>query len=603
MATAPLPVKTRLPEPAAPSDAGLPAATDAERTALILQRLEAEERERLRRILERLIVVLGVVTLLAYLAAIPAANPVLVFLTVTALLGVEILSYALVRWNRQSLALIILTAGMWVVLFLAALVGEGLTNVPFTALLILVVMGGLLLGRGAGFVIAVINTLAGLVLLLLEQNGSLPAPLIPFDLTGYWISMGVISIAIAGLVSLYHTSLREMQQRKVADEIQREAVTRQLQEVRTALEEEVSRRTQELEQRSRYLQASFEVSRATASILETDRLIQEAVELIREQFNLYYVGLFLVDPSNEWAVLRAGTGEAGAAMLRRGHRIRIGSGMIGWCISNAEPRVALDVGADVVRLKTPELPDTQSEAAIPLRLRGRVLGALTVQSTQPRAFGEIEIAAFSAMADQLAIALENARLFQEGQQALEQIERAYGAASRQAWQSILRGQEALTYAIVNNIFQALPAPGETGNWSEPMRQALRTGRSVQVSVGEEVALYVPLIVRGEALGVMTFYKPVAAGAPNAWTQDETSLLENLVEQLGAALDSARLYEDTQRLAERERLTGEVTRRFRETLDIETILRTAVQEVQRTLGAAEVRVALRTPTPGNGGQSG
>ncbi|MBN1953570.1 MAG: HAMP domain-containing protein, partial [Anaerolineae bacterium] len=126
-------------------------------------------------------------------------------------------------------------------------------------------------------------------------------------------------------------------------------MTVQLRELIANLEERVEERTRQLQQRSLYLEASAEVGRAAAAILEVDDLIRRVVELIRARFDLYYVGLFLQDGAGEWAVLQAGTGEAGQAMLARRHRIKIGSGMIGWCIANAQARVAHDVGEDAVR--------------------------------------------------------------------------------------------------------------------------------------------------------------------------------------------------------------------------------------------------------------
>ena len=152
-------------------------------------------------------------------------------------------------------------------------------------------------------------------------------------------------------------------------------MTLQLREMIGGLEQHVAERTQELEQRSAYMAASAEVGRAVSSILDADLLIRQVVELIRERFGLYYVGLFLTDEASEWAVLRAGTGDAGQEMLARGHRLKIGlEGMIGWSIANAKARVALYAEEDIVRKVTAELPETRSEAALPLRSRGQVLG-------------------------------------------------------------------------------------------------------------------------------------------------------------------------------------------------------------------------------------
>ena len=112
------------------------------------------------------------------------------------------------------------------------------------------------------------------------------------------------------------------------------------------------------------LQTAAEVSNAASSILDINTLLPNVVELIRNHFDYYYVGIFLVDESHNWAVLRAGTGEMGEEMIAAGHRLSVGeSSMIGWCISNRHARIALDVGDDAVRFRNSHLPLTRSEIA------------------------------------------------------------------------------------------------------------------------------------------------------------------------------------------------------------------------------------------------
>ncbi len=161
------------------------------------------------------------------------------------------------------------------------------------------------------------------------------------------------------------------------------------------------------------LLAAAEVSRATISILDPNELVTTAVDLIRERFDLYYVALFLVDESFEWANLRYATGEAGRALMARKHRLQIGgNSMIGWTVANRQPRIADDVTEEDVRYVNPLLPETRSEMALPLLIGETVLGALSVQSTQHYAFTDTDVAILQTMADQIAIALQNARSYQ-----------------------------------------------------------------------------------------------------------------------------------------------------------------------------------------------
>lgn len=332
-----------------------------------------------------------------------------------------------------------------------------------------------------------------------------------------------------------------------------------------------------LQRRAVQLQAAAEVGRTATSILEPERLIQRAVDLIQARFNFYYVGLFLVDPSGEWAILRAGSGEAGRAMLARGHQIRIGAGITGWSIANGQVRVAHDVGDEVA----PELPGTRSEAALPLRSRGQVRGALTVQSERPEVFDEATLAVLQTIADQVAVALDNAQLIAQTREALEAERRAYGEASRQAWEQMLRARPDLGYLYRRGGTTSQVA----GQWQPEMIQAHQDGQTVW-NGGPEV--YIPIKVRDQVLGVARLCKPDDA---EAWTAEEIALMEALTGQLNEALENARLYQDTQRRAVRGRMVGEITAHMRETLDVDTVLKTAAREMRETLGLTEAEVRI------------
>lgn len=192
-----------------------------------------------------------------------------------------------------------------------------------------------------------------------------------------------------------------------------------------AANQQLERNAQILKRRSQLLQVAAEVSRAASAILDPAELSQQVVDLVQQRFGLYYVGLFLVDERGENVVLRAATGEAGREMLRAGHQFPIGnSSMVGWCVANRRARIALDVGADAVRFNNPLLPKSRSELAPPLISRGQVLGALTIQSEQEAAFSDEDIETFQTMADQLANAIQNARLYDQLEKELEERKRA-----------------------------------------------------------------------------------------------------------------------------------------------------------------------------------
>jgi serine phosphatase RsbU (regulator of sigma subunit) len=179
---------------------------------------------------------------------------------------------------------------------------------------------------------------------------------------------------------------------------------------------------QRVAERTRGLRAVAEVSRATTSVLELDALLGQVVDLVRERFDLYYVGLFLLDGAEQNAVLHAGTGEAGRQMLERGHRLQVdGPSMVGQCVAHNEARIAPDAGAEAMRFANPLLPETRAEVALPLRARGRIVGAMSVQSAEAGAFDEAAAGVLQSLADQVGVAIDNARLFEQIVQANAEI--------------------------------------------------------------------------------------------------------------------------------------------------------------------------------------
>lgn len=231
---------------------------------------------------------------------------------------------------------------------------------------------------------------------------------------------------------------------------------------------------QETQRRARQLQTAAEVSRTTNSILETDELLQQVVNLVQERFNLYYAGLFLVEEheaenASRWAVLRAGTGIAGMQMKAQGHKLAVDEkSMIGRCVLHKQASVSLNVSLEPGHYKNPLLPKTASEMALPLVALGEAIGAVTIQSEHESAFTEDDIATLQTMADQVAIAIQNARLFGQTQEALSDTERLYRASAElntaQNYAEIL--QVLVSHTLVFRDFRALNLYFFDRPWSE-----------------------------------------------------------------------------------------------------------------------------------------
>ncbi len=505
--------------------------------------------------------------------------------SVVVLIGVSLGLMQLNRRGHVQLASAILIAAFWLLITLTMYGYAGLVDVTVSAYVLTVVMAGVLLARGAALVVFAASMLSAVGLVYVETYHIMTfikRGAEPFDLIILAASLG-----LTAMVSRYamRTSERALERARQGELALVES-NRELESSRASLQESLAA----LERRSEQLQATLEVSRAAASLLDPQELMWRIAESIQDHFKAYHVGIFRLDQTGQWAEYQAGAGESGRLLAEERFRLEVGgASMIGWCTARAEARVTQDVRKEAQRVERQEVALTQSEAALPLIARGQVIGALSVQSDQKNWFDRDTLAALETVSDQVAVALDNARLFAESQQALETARRAYGQAGRQAWADLLsvRGEWGYSYS------RGTLSPTD-GSWQPEMVEAVQTGQRV-TGAGEGV-LAIPLQVRDQVVGVLSFAREtegksrrLEAGEP--WTSDEVSLMETMAGQLSVALESAQLFEETQRRAGRERLIGEVTARVRETLDVDTVLQTAIREVGEALGLAEVEVRM------------
>lgn len=335
--------------------------------------------------------------------------------------------------------------------------------------------------------------------------------------------------------------------------------------------------------RSRDVNATQAVSRFAATQRDLQTLMDEVVNLIVKNFpQIYHAQIFLVDDERQYALLRASTGEVGQMLLRRGHRLAVGSvSVIGQVTQLGQVVVARDTAISPVHKRNEFLPDTRAELAIPLRIGDRVIGALDVQSKQPAAFHPDEIAVLETLADQIAIALENARLYQESTRRLAEIERINREATRATWQEYIYSQRQRTLASAAGV--------PTGSDLSELRQ--RAIAEARVVVGEAtsygtVPVAVPIRISGQPLGAVEWELP-------AEMVDENQLLlaQELANRLAISLDNARLFEESQRAAERERIVNAIAGKLTSQTEVAFILETAVREVGQALRAPRVQIRL------------
>jgi len=366
------------------------------------------------------------------------------------------------------------------------------------------------------------------------------------------------------------------------------SMTSQLRGLIGGLEQRVAERTAELERRTVQLRAAADVAQVATSMLNLEQLLDQVVTLIGERFGFYHTSLFLLDETGRWAEYRAGSGEAGRLQLEQGLRLEVGgASMVGWCTAHARPRVAPDVSQDTAYLERPLLPDTRSEAVLPLVARERVIGALDVQSVEENAFSQESVATLQIVTDQIAVAVDNVRLFAEVQESLAEAQAVHRHYLREAWAGFTAARPSAT----GYRYAAGDVESDPDAWLPAMTPAQRQNQVVVVPDDDgATTLSLPIVLRGETIGVLGFKKD----GEGEWTDDDVAVVQAVANQVALSLENVRLFDEAQRRARREALTRELTDKMRRTTDAEAILEMAVQGLGKALGSARAFVRLDVP---------
>ena len=351
---------------------------------------------------------------------------------------------------------------------------------------------------------------------------------------------------------------------------------RKVQELVGTLERQVEERTADLQKKTAQLEAVALVSREAVNVDNVHDLLETAVTAIAQQFSYYHVGIFMVDDSGEWAMLRAASSEGGQRMLARNHRLKVGhQGIVGSVAATGKPRIALDVGEDAVWFDTPELPKTRSEMALPfIDENGRVVGVLDVQSTDPSAFSSEDVETLRLLSDQLSIVLRNARLMEQTQGALAELETLQREYSHEGWARLATAMRPMAYEYDRvEVQPVLPMPvpddilgGETSH--------------KVVMDGSMPVMMQPLRYRDQVVGVVSLADP-----DRLWTEDEVALVQNVTDQVAVALDNARLFEDAQHSARQQALLNFVLQTAATTMDPDQALLEIAEVLSQGLGMA------------------
>jgi GAF domain-containing protein len=425
-------------------------------------------------------------------------------------------------------------------------------------------LSSILLGLNGGIIALGISTATLLIIGGMITSGviAMPSPeTVPSSIVFMdWTSTGavfllitiIIVISLVVLVNGLNTSLEK--ETSMAQELAGDR-------------EKLNQQTHELDRRLVQIRTAAEISRSIGALLDPNTLLQQVVELMRERFDLYYVGVFLLDENREYLLLRAATGDAGKQMVAEGYKLSVGgTSMVGWTVANRRPRISLDVGGDAVRFNNPLLPQTRSEMALPLLSGEQVFGSITVQSSHPRAFDEDDITVVQGIVDSLAIALQNARLFQQEKKNLEEIQALNRQYLVNTWTRVVSTQKQTSYTFVNE---------------QVMKPAKAGAKQEQPSV-----VKVPLSLRDQTIGQITLETGEGSLSP-----EDASFVAQVTTQAALALENARLLEETQARAMREQAVNLISTQIRGSANLDSILQNTVRELGRVLGGPRTFIQL------------
>ena len=342
------------------------------------------------------------------------------------------------------------------------------------------------------------------------------------------------------------------------------AMTTNLSELINDLEQRVAERTADIERKSDQLRAAAFIARQTAEVHELASLLDIVVRLVSDQFGFYHTGIFLISEAGDEAILQAASSEGGLRMIESGHSISVGSlSTIGSVLLQKRSRTFFDIGQDAVLFNNADLPMTRSEAVIPLVVRNKVLGVLDIHSDKPQAFGPDDIEVLETLADQVAVAIENARLLDESQAAVMQLEALTAERTREAWSQEVKKK--------NRVFTYTPL-------------GLRADKS---ALKDNNAIHTSITLRGNKIGDISISRKENA----AWSKVDEELIFDVANQIGLAIDNIRLLEDATQRAKQEQTIGRLATRFGQSLDIDTLLQTAARELGQLPEVEEATVFI------------
>ena len=361
------------------------------------------------------------------------------------------------------------------------------------------------------------------------------------------------------------------------------------------LETAVSERTRELQRERDRLQRiddqqhrAGQIIRDIAQISDPDTMLARLVELIHDRLGYHHIYVFLPDQTNQYLTINTAAGTTARSILESDYRLRIGgNSLAGQVAAQHRPTIAGSKGDDSVYLGDPALPGARAELAVPLVTGERLLGVLDLQSVNFEAFSEEDLVVMTTLGNQVAVTLDHCRLLRETEAALSEVEQVQRRYVDRAWQSTIGGTTSAP-AFSFTLNDGVVPTSMSAAWTPEIAQVAASGQAVGSNGNnEQASVALPITVRGQIIGALQLrHKP-----GRTWQTEELNAVQDLADRLGLALETARLAEEAQRHAARERFAATITARMQESLNIDTILRTAVGEIGDALGLSDVTIQL------------
>jgi GAF domain-containing protein len=503
---------------------------------------------------------------------------------------VWLFTIGLIKRGRITGAKIIILAINTFNLIAITFITGGFSRPTITTTLFLLALANLLFPRKGAINYGAVILGLSIIIFLLGRVGLTPEPIFPGDDFSMFYIFSFTLVAAATVLAIASANSRHNLEHIRESQTELHNRNKELNELTEQLEARVEERTAELEQSGNQLQkraAQFEtiaqLARTINSIQEPELLLHKITQLVSVSFGFYHVGLFLLDESRQYAVLNAANSEGGRSMLDRNHKLKVGTeGIVGYVTSTGNPRIALDTGADAVFFDNPDLPETHSEMALPLKVGETVVGALDVQSKEPNAFTEDDVEVLAILADVVSVAIENARLFEESQRVLAEAQSAISESTQKAWQQLSRERETVGYVLSGTSVQLLKDPLK----SDETRKAIKTGQAAIDSNNtrdKASVLVVPIKLRNQVIGIVNAKLPEG----QEWDSDDVDITQTLADRVGVAIENATLLEESRRRAVKEQQISDITAKIGASVNMRNVLQTAVEELGQSIPGSEI----------------